>query len=141
MSKKSLEERLAELEARQGKYVSTDEKYSQIAKQMQAAEAREKNKAKRKERTHRLIKIGGAVESLLNSPLGDEELNVFLERMRQLEISNQDGNKTLLAAGKIIEEILGRELTDRDLPKLRRFLFGQEKRGFFFSKFMNQETE
>ena len=124
MAKQSLDDRIMKIQQRQ----------EQLKAQEKALKAR-KTEAERKQRTKRLINIGASVESVLGYPLPQgERLNIFLEKIRAFE--NETPTEIRIAAGNIIEEITGRPLTSEDLPNLRKYLEGQEKRGSYFSKAM-----
>ena len=126
MAKQSLDDRIMKIQQRQ----------EQLKAQEKALKAR-KTEAERKQRTKRLINIGASVESVLGYPLPQgERLNIFLEKIRAFE--NETPTEIRIAAGNIIEEIIGRPLTSEDLPNLRKYLEGQEKRGSYFSKAMKQ---
>lgn len=72
--KKSIEERLAEL----------DKKEKQIKERKKALLARERQ-AERKARTKRLIEIGGAVESVLGRPIEKKDLPKLIAFLKQQE--------------------------------------------------------
>lgn len=122
MSKKSIEERIKDLQEKQEQYKAREN----------ALRAR-RTAEERKQRTKRLVTIGASVESILGYqlPQGDA-LSAFLERLKALNVEDHVG--VLRTAGFIIENVLGRNLTVEDLPKLRNYLAGQEKRGKYFSK-------
>lgn len=71
---KTSEERIAEL----------DKRIEQIKAQKRAIIQREKQ-AERKARTKRLIEIGGAAESVLGRPFQDNDLQKFINFLRQQE--------------------------------------------------------
>ena len=72
--KKPLEERIAELKKRQ----------AQLKAQEKALKAKQ-SQAERKARTKRLIEIGGAVESVLGSPIEKDDLPKLINFLRQQE--------------------------------------------------------
>ena len=43
-------------------------------------------------------------------------------------------NKMLFETGRIVESVLGRPIKEEELPKVKKFLMAQEKRGRRFSK-------
>ena len=59
---------------------------------------------------------------------------------RKKEEDRKARNHRLILLGGNIEEILGRKLNDEDLPRIRRFLLDQERRGRYFSRAL-QDTE
>lgn len=125
MAKKSIDERIAELQKKQ--------------EQLKAQEKQLKAKAKqdeRKARTKRLITIGATVESIIGSPIENDQLDQLAERLRQNQ--NQETKTDIQTQiGYIAESVLGRSFTEEDLVKFRLFLENQEKRGGYFGKAMD----
>lgn len=81
-SKKSLEERISELEQKRLESLGQSKKYDARIKELEKRDKAEKVKA----RTHRLCVIGGAVESVLGRAIEPDEvhkLTAFLEKQEQ----------------------------------------------------------
>lgn len=87
--KKTVEERIAELQKRQ----------AQLKAQEKSLKAKQ-SQAERKARTKRLIEIGGAVESVLGSPIEKENLPKLIDFLKQQEERGQYFSK---AMGKEID--------------------------------------
>ena len=56
-------------------------------------------------------------------------------------LQRKERTHRLIQAGAIVADVLDRELTDEDLPRLKSFLESQEKRGGYFSRAMNVEGD
>jgi hypothetical protein len=82
--KKSSEEKIAEL----------DKRIEQIKAQKKAIIQREKQ-AERKARTKRLIEIGGAAESVLGRPFQNDDLQKFINFLKQQEIRGNYYSKAM----------------------------------------------
>ena len=93
--KRTLDERIQSCTTKEEEMLEKLKKYQEQRKQLE----RRKKEEERKIRTHRLIQIGGAVES-----------------------------------------VLGRAVTEEDIPKLIAFLKKQETNGRYFSKAMQHST-
>lgn len=93
--RKTLDERIQNCTTKEEEMLEKLKQYQAQRKQLE----RRKKEEERKIRTHRLIQIGGAVES-----------------------------------------VLGRAVTEEDIPKLIAFLKKQETNGRFFSKAMQSST-
>lgn len=52
---------------------------------------------------------------------------------RKKEEDRKARNHRFMVLGGEVEKILGRKLEDEDLPKIKRFLMDQERRGKYFS--------
>ena len=59
---------------------------------------------------------------------------------RKKEEDRKARNHRLILLGGNIEKILGRKLNDEDIPRIRKFLLDQERRGKYFSRAL-QDTE
>lgn len=70
MAKRSYEERLADLAEKEEKALEKVRHYKEQKRDLE----KQKKEEDRKARTHRLIEIGGAVESVLGRDLGEEEI-------------------------------------------------------------------
>ena len=84
MARKTIEEQIKALEEK--------EKTIKARKQQQQAKEKEKE---RKARTHRLIEIGGAVESVLGRPIEKEELPKLITFLKKQEEKGQFLSKAL----------------------------------------------
>lgn len=82
--KKTVEERIAELQKRQEQLKAQEKALK--AKQLQA---------ERKARTKRLIEIGGAVESVLGKPINKEDLSKLISFLKQQEERGQFFSKAM----------------------------------------------
>ena len=61
---------------------------------------------------------------------------------RKKEEDRKARNRSLIIIGAEVEKILGIPIEEKDLPKLRRFLNDQERRGKYFSNARrDKETE
>lgn len=58
---------------------------------------------------------------------------------RKREEERKARTKRLIIIGAEVEKILGRSIEEKDLPKLRRFLIDQERRGRYFSNAMRDK--
>ncbi len=74
MARKTIEEQLKALEEK--------EQVLKARKQQLISKSKEKE---RKERTHRLIEVGGAVESVLGRPITKEDLPKLIAFLKQQE--------------------------------------------------------
>ena len=63
-----------------------------------------------------------------------------LEQRKRNE-ENKARTHRLILIGAEAESVLGRPITDEDIPLFRNFLLSQEKRGKYFSKALNADTE
>lgn len=127
-SKKSIDERLAQLQIKQ----------EQLKAQERALKAR-KSEQDRKNRTRRLITIGATMESVLHYPIEGAELDKLMEDIRQLMIRRSESindQERLAEIGRIVEDVLGRAVTADDMVRFRSYLVGQESRGKYFSRAM-----
>lgn len=80
----------------------------------------------------------------------DEEIRKALEKVnqikakrkllekRQKEAERKARTHRLIVIGGIAEKILGRSLTDEDIPRFEKFLSSQESRGKYYSRAMNE---
>lgn len=84
MARKTIEEQIKALEER--------EQVLKARKQELLAKGREKE---RKARTHRLIEVGGAVESVLGRPIKHEELPKLIEFLQEQENRGQHFSKAM----------------------------------------------
>lgn len=84
MARKTLEEQIKALEER--------EKVLKARKQELLAKNREKE---RKARTHRLIEVGGAVESVLGRPIEKEDLPKLIAFLQEQERRGQYFSKAM----------------------------------------------
>ena len=76
MSKRrSLDERIEEKLKKEQEHLKKSKEYSAQAKKLE----QQKKEEERKIRTHRLIEIGGAVESVLGRPFGDGDIDRLLD--------------------------------------------------------------
>ncbi len=80
-STKPLDERVAEKQARLEEMLKKARQYEAQLKQL---EARQKDE-ERKRRTHRLIEIGAAVESITEAPIEGESLSRLIKYLQKLE--------------------------------------------------------
>ena len=80
-AKKSLQERMDDLEERQQRYL---EKAKQYGAQMKKLE-QQKKQEERKIRTRLLIRMGGVAESVLQRPIEEDDIERFLYFLRQQE--------------------------------------------------------
>lgn len=62
-------------------------------------------------------------------------------KAQQSQEKRKQRTKHLIEMGGTIYSILGREFIDGDIERLTAFLKGQENRGEYFSKAMNENTE
>lgn len=85
--KKTVEERIAELQKRQ----------EQLKAQEKALKAKQ-SQAERKARTKRLIEIGGAVESVLGNPIEKNDLPKLIAFLKQQEERGQYFSKAMASA-------------------------------------------
>lgn len=85
--KKTVEERIAELQKRQ----------EQLKAQEKALKAKQ-IQAERKSRTKRLIEIGGAVESVLGKPIEKQDLPKLISFLKQQEERGQYFSKAMASA-------------------------------------------
>lgn len=113
-----IDERLAEIEAKQNKL-------KQIEKKLRA----EQSKQARNARTKRLIETGAVVESVLgkefNNPKDRESFKKILEKS--------------FSVYKAIGDVLGRPISEDEIPLLSAFLKQQEDRGQFFTKALSRK--
>ena len=58
---------------------------------------------------------------------------------RKKEEDRKARNRRLIIIGAEVEKILGRPIEEKDIPKLRRFLNDQERRGKYFSNAMRDK--
>ena len=58
---------------------------------------------------------------------------------RKKEDDRKARNRRLIIIGAEVEKILGRPIEEKDIPKLRRFLNDQERRGKYFSNAMRDK--
>ena len=72
-----------------------------------------------------------------------EALQQTIEELetRDREVEEKRRTHRLITVGAEVESVLGHPIEKKDLPKLRKFLEDQEKRGKWFSKAMNKELE
>jgi hypothetical protein len=115
-----------------------EEKLKMLERQKQKTKAMEQDLKKlqhrqkeneRKARTNRLINLGAAIESITGGPLSPEKEKEILELTKiscAYEIIT------------VIQNILGRELTDRDPNLLLDFLQKQENNGQYFTNAMSK---
>lgn len=87
-STRPLDERVAEKQARLDEMLKKAKQYEAQLKQLEAKQKDEE----RKKRTHRLIEIGAAVESITEAPIEGEDLIRFASYLRRLE--SRDHNLT-----------------------------------------------
>ena len=76
----------------------------------------------------------------------NEKMRQYNARLKQLEArkKTEDRKKRtqrLIHIGAEVESILGAAIEDSDLPKLKKFLEDQERRGRYFSKAMGKASE
>lgn len=83
----------------------------------------------------------------------EEQLTAVEEKLKKLEASKKQlaarkkeedrkkRNHRLIVLGGQIEKILGRKLTDEDIPRIRRFLMDQERRGKYFSRAVQEKED
>lgn len=86
----------------------------------------------------------------LKTQIYDEQLNEIAERLSQLRERQKriealrknemrkEHSKTASQITDAIEKIIGRELTPADAKKVQQYLEDQERRGKYFSRFMNE---
>ena len=84
MAKRSFEERLEEIERQESRALKMVNQYKERRKALEKRQSDEK----RKERTHRLIQIGGAAEKVLGRPFEEEDVDRFL---RFLYVQEKNG--------------------------------------------------
>ena len=99
MANKSLEEKIKNLELKEQQL---QEQVKQAAAQRKQLLARQKEQ-ERKARTHRIAKIGGAVESALGIPMTDEMIERFVNWLND---QNARGSYFYNALGLTEEEIM-----------------------------------
>ena len=80
-SKKSLDERIKETDGLWLKAVEKAKQYEERKKQLE----RKKKEEDRKARTHRLIQIGAAAESVLDREFEEEDIILFINFLKQQE--------------------------------------------------------
>ena len=76
----------------------------------------------------------------INNKMGQMEAKKKQLTARKKEEDRKARNHRLILLGGNIEQILGRKLIDEDVPKIRKFLLDQERRGKYFSRAL-QDTE
>lgn len=84
MARKTIEEQLKALEEK--------EQVLKARKQQLISKSKEKE---RKERTHRLIEVGGAVESVLGRPITKEDLPKLIAFLKQQESNGNFFSKAM----------------------------------------------
>jgi hypothetical protein len=80
-SKRSLEEQIKAANERYNKMFEKAKQYEERKKQLE----RKKKEEDRKARTHRLIQIGGAAESVLGREFEEEDIILFTNFLKQQE--------------------------------------------------------
>ena len=80
-SKRSLEEQIKAADERYLKMFEKAKQYEERKKQLE----RKKREEDRKARTHRLIQIGGAAESVLGREFEEEDIVLFINFLKQQE--------------------------------------------------------
>ena len=80
-SKRSLEEQIKAADERYNKMFEKVKQYEERKKQLE----RKKKEEDRKARTHRLIQIGGAAESVLGREFEEEDTVLFMNFLKQQE--------------------------------------------------------
>lgn len=83
--RRTLDERVAEKQKHLNEMMI---KVKQHEEQLKALEAKRKEK-QRKERTHRLIEVGAAVESVVGGPISSEMLPRLIVFLRNLEAQDK----------------------------------------------------
>lgn len=115
-----------------------EEKLKMLERQRQKTKAMEQDLKKlkhqqkeneRKARNHRLIEFGAAIESITGGPLTPEKEKEILE------LSKISCAYEIIT---VIQNVLGRELTNRDPDLLLDFLQKQEVNGQFFTNAMSK---
>ena len=131
---KTAEERLAELQERRKK----EEERLRKLKEQERDLLKQQKAAERKERTRRLIICGGAIEAALGRPV---DLDAGEDKQIAEIITSYSKSEAVLTNNyeAVVSDILGRKLTENDIRKFRKFLEFQNKRGNYFSQWMNRE--
>ena len=72
-----------------------------------------------------------------------EQLNQQVKQLkaRKSQEERKARTKRLIEIGASVESVLGRPIEHDELPKLIDFLESQERRGQFFSKAMNKDSQ
>ena len=81
-SKRTVEERIAELNKREQNML---EKASRLKAQKKELEKRYKKEEQKRARTHRLCQIGGAVESVLGGPIEEADIPKLIGFLKRQE--------------------------------------------------------
>lgn len=131
---KTAEERLAELQERRKK----EEERLKKLKAQEKDLLKQQKAAERKERTRRLIICGGAIEAALGRPV---DLETGEDKQIAEIVASYSKSEAVLTNNyeAVISEILNRKLNENDIRKFRRFLEFQDKRGNYFTQWMNRE--
>ncbi len=93
MATKSFEERLAEISEQEKKALKKANQY----KERRLALEKKQKEEERKKRTHRLIEIGGAVESVLGRALEEDEIQKLIGFLKR---EDKNGNYFMRAMDK-----------------------------------------
>ena len=95
-NKRSLDERIEEKLNKEQEYLQKAKQYSAQAKKLE----QQKKAEERKIRTHRLIEIGGAVESVLGRPFADGDIERLIHFLREQERRGGYFSKALAVLGE-----------------------------------------
>ena len=93
-SKKSYEERMAELRAKEQSALENAKKYQERMKKLE----RQKKSEDARLRTHRLIEVGASVESVLGFPIEKDDLPKLISFLKKQEANGRYFSK---AMGKV----------------------------------------
>ena len=95
-NKRSLDERIEEKMNKEQEYLQKAKQYSAQVKKLE----QQKKAEERKIRTHRLIEIGGAVESVLGRPFADGDIERLIHFLKEQERRGGYFTKALAAHGE-----------------------------------------
>ncbi|WP_230398138.1 DUF3847 domain-containing protein [Novisyntrophococcus fermenticellae] len=90
-STRSLEERIQEKNLRAQKLIEQAKKAEAQAKQL----AKRQQAEERKKRTHRLIEVGAAVESVLDVPIEEEDIPRLIAFLKKQEANGKFFSKAM----------------------------------------------